>query len=122
MRGEGMAVVGGVAVEGGDLAGGGIVWVREWLAVVAVGGWVAVGGEGLAVVGEGKWVAVGGVLAVVGVEGWRWVRQVHEGILLYLLMLLHASFLWQAALQLVAEQTNLSAPRRMSPPHIWQLL
>ena len=68
VRGEGMAVVGGVAVEGGDLAGGGIVWVREWLAVVAVGGWVAVGGEGLAVVGEGKWVAVGGVLAVVGVE------------------------------------------------------
>ena len=108
-----------MAVEGGGLAGGGIVWVREWLAVVAVGRWVAVGGEGLAVVG---WAS--GWQWGVCWQWWggRWVRQVHEGILLYLLMLLHASFLWQAALQLVAEQTNLSAPRRMSPPHIWQLL
>ena len=52
----------------------------------------------------------------------RWVRQVQEMFFLYLLILLHASLLWQVALQPSAEQTNLSTPRRMSPPQVWQLL
>ena len=46
-----------MAVEGGGLAGGGIVWVREWL---AVGRWVAVRGGGGQVGGSGGCVGSGG--------------------------------------------------------------